>query len=188
MTKPKLSIPKTMFLRPKPIKVVTKKALHQIADSIHDPKTGHYLNLCTGTLQNGPDPVCETRTMHCGLGELYFVVTGHQPEEDYVDENDVIDEVVKRSTLSDYEKIFEKESKKARKAIEKLDLPADLTYSLLDKIDDHCFENVQETEFREILDGIPNINDDGNENTSGFKSRAKRVAECIRKAADLLPR
>ena len=57
----KKNTPKPLFLRPKPIKVVTKKVLQSIADSIYNPKTGKFLNLCNGTLQNGPDPVCPTR-------------------------------------------------------------------------------------------------------------------------------
>ena len=157
------------FLKPKPIKVVTRKVLEKIADDIYNPKTGLFLNLCEGTLQNGPDPVCETRSMHCGLGELYFVVTGKQPQDDGVNEEEVIDEITKRSTIHLAVKAEARTVKGAVKSIKKLGLPPSL-----------------ETDFRECLAQIPEENDLGGDNAVDFPKRAERVAACIRAAAVLL--
>jgi hypothetical protein len=173
--------PLPAFLKPKGIKVVDKKALNEIADGIYNPKTGHYLNLCKGTLLNGEDPACEARSMHCGLGELYFVVTGKQPEEDKVDEDLVVAEVVARSTIHKRNANFEIE--KAKGAIVKLNLPEELEKNLLSHVDN--FEFNFESQFISILDSIPGENDKVPENN--FKTRAKRVAAILRKAADLLP-
>jgi hypothetical protein len=186
--KPANNKPFPAFLKPKPIKVITRKVLEGIADGIHNPATGHYLNLCSGTLQNGPDPVCEKRPMHCGLGELYFVVTGKQPEEAKVGESDVVDTVTERSTIGDYAKLHEKNIAMARKKIKAFGLPLDLTVNLLDQIENHDFECEKEGEFRALLDDIPSENDQGEDITKDFKVRAKRVAATLRKAAALLPR
>ena len=168
--------PIRIFAKPKPIEKVTKEALNRIADSIYNPKTRQYLNLCSGTLQNGPDPVCEARPMHCGLGELYFAVTGRQPEYDSVDESNVIEEVVSRSG-------FDNVTKKAREAIVKMKIPDDLRGTLLDANAD--FD--PSFTFRGILDQIPSINDKGEDNTPDFKTRARNVAKALREAAKLLP-
>jgi hypothetical protein len=61
----------------------------KLADKIYDPKKRTFIRLCYGLLQNGPDPTNGVRTMHCGLGELYFAMTGRHPETDYVLERDV---------------------------------------------------------------------------------------------------
>lgn len=173
-----------MFLKPKPIKLVTKAVLEKIADSIYNPKTKSYLNLCSGTLQNGPDPACETRSMHCGLGELYYVITGNQPEDESSSEIDVIDEIVSRSTLSELENI----RWEAKKKIEKLGLPKALTEGLLAEVDGSDFHFQIEDDFRNALGQIPNINDIGKENEPDFKARAIRVAKQIRLAAASLHR
>ena len=163
------------FLKPKPIKKVTKEALIKIADSIYNPKTRTYLNLCAGKLQNGPDPVCETRPMHCGLGELYFNVTGRQPEDLGVEESDVIQEVVNRAG-------FDAVTKKTHSKILGMEIPEELRNALLDANND--FD--PSYEFREILDTIPSINDEGKD-PPDFKTRARRVAKVLREAAELLP-
>lgn len=59
--------------------IVTWKFMLDLADRIHNAKMGKFLRLCNGTLQNGPDPT-KRRTMHCGLGELYFAMTGKHPK------------------------------------------------------------------------------------------------------------
>jgi hypothetical protein len=173
--------PLPVFLKPKGIKVVDKKALNKIADGIFNPKTGNYLNLCKDTLLNGEDPACEARSMHCGLGELYFVVTGEQPEKGKVNEGLVVAEVVARSTI--HKRDANSEIEKAKEAIMKLNLPEELEENLLSHVED--FEFDFEDQFRSILDSIPGENDDvAGDN---FKTRAKRVAAILRKAADLLP-
>jgi hypothetical protein len=163
------------FVQPKPIKVVNRKALEKIADNIYNPKTGLFLNLCEGTLQNGPDPACSVeRPMHCGLGELYYTVTGRQPEQDHVTDTAVINEVTKRSTIMLLPVATEKR-------IKKLGLSKELTKSICEKASEEL-GNVGA--FCNLLDSIPSYND----SAGGFKSRAKRVASILRKAAALLPR
>lgn len=177
-----------LFLKPKPIKLVTRAVLENIADSIYSPKSKCYLNLCFGTLQNGPDPACETRHMHCGLGELYFVVTGHQPEQDGVSEREVLELVEKRSTIHELYKAQDKKLVVASKAIKKLGLSEDLTADLLDTLDNANEAEYVVEEFRSLLNSIPDVNDQGGENEPDFESRAKRVAATLRDAAALLPR
>ena len=178
------------FLKPKPIKVVTRKVLEKIADDIYNPKTGLFLNLCEGTLQNGPDPVCETRSMHCGLGELYFVVTGKQPQDDGVNEEEVIDEITKRSTIHLAVKAEARAVKKgAVKSIKKLGLPPSLEDELLQTLSNYDdSDDDLESDFRECLNEIPEENDLGGDNAVDFPKRAERVAACIRAAAQLLPK
>lgn len=186
------NLPTPKFLKPKPIKVITRKVLQNIADGIYDRMTGSHLNLCSGTLQNGPDPACATRSMHCGLGELYFVITGKQPAEDKVDENDVVDLVADRSTIGEHAKLLQKKVEQAKKQIKKLGLPEHLTTYLVDQLNEYePFDQVEE--FRNLIDNIPNENDEGpskvEDNTpTDFKRRAQRVANVLRQAADLLPR
>jgi hypothetical protein len=176
--------PLPVFLKPKPIKLVTKKVLNKIADDIYNPKTGHYLNLCKGTLQNGPDPVCQARPMHCGLGELYFVVTGHQPEDDEVNEEQVIQELIKRSTINEADGVARED---AVAKIKKLGLYEELTDDLVSKAEDFEFE--LENKFYDTLNEIPNENDRGAAETEkAYFERAKRVAAVLRRAAALLPR
>jgi hypothetical protein len=87
--------------KPKPIEVVTKKVLLKIADRIHNPVTGDFLKLCRGTLQNGPDPDMPSRTMHCALGELFYMVTGVQPNNlTTVDESLIADHISRRAYKS----------------------------------------------------------------------------------------
>lgn len=166
-----------LFLKPKPIKVVTRDVLNKIADSIFNPKTKNYLNLCEGTLQNGPDPSCESRPMHCGLGELYFVVTGKQPEQAMVNEEDVIDEIVGRSTVND-------SLDEAKVVVKKLPLPSFIIDNLLSSLKDCDAED----ELREVLSLIADVNDVGEDETADFALRAQRVAKVLRDAAKLLPR
>jgi hypothetical protein len=88
---------KTKTRKPKPIEVVTKKVLLKIADRIHNPVTGDFLKLCKGTIQNGPDPDMPSRTMHCALGELYYVITGKQPNSLGVYELEIANEIARRA-------------------------------------------------------------------------------------------
>lgn len=71
-------------------KKVTRKFLTDLARDIYNPSTRKYMRLCSGKLQNGPDPK-NSRPMHCGLGELYFAITGVQPEVTGVDEAGVVE-------------------------------------------------------------------------------------------------
>lgn len=79
--------------------MVNRKFLTDLANDIYDPKTRRFMRLCAGTLQNGPDPTNTNRLMHCGLGELYFSMTGKQPKIRAVTEDDVVDLVVRLCPL-----------------------------------------------------------------------------------------
>jgi hypothetical protein len=103
MTAKKTAKKTTKTRKPKPIEVVTKKVLLKIADRIHNPVTGDFLKLCKGTLQNGPDPDMPSRTMHCALGELYYIVTGKQPHDAHVSEEFVASEITKRTLVGSKE-------------------------------------------------------------------------------------
>lgn len=171
-------------------KKVTRKFLMDVARSIYNPSTRKYLRLCNGKLQNGPDPKDSHRPMHCGLGELYFAMTGKQPYPMKVDEDDVVNLAVEMSPLNN---AVDSARDKAIKAVKALDVPDNVKDSLLSSladVDDEEWSDA-ETEFRQILDDIPSVNDDGCEDgscsTTDYLKRAKRVAECLRNAAKLLP-
>ncbi len=80
-------------------KKVTRKFLLDLADAIYNPKTRKFLRLCDGALTNGPDPTNRERKMHCGLGELYYAMTGRHTTQDCVTEDDVVDLAAELSPL-----------------------------------------------------------------------------------------
>lgn len=163
--------------------VVNAKFLNGLADDIYNPKTKKHLRLCAGTLQNGPDPEDANRPMHCGLGELWFAMTGTQPgNKGGVTENKVIDKAVDLSKLGAGYKV-------AEATIRKLKLSDEDKEQLIDALSD-CKE-AGESEFRSLLDSIPDENDDETheENrtpAATYKSRARGVAQKLREAAKLL--
>lgn len=167
---------------------VTRQFLLDLAHTIYDTKTRRFLRLCDGKLQNGPDPTNPQRPMHCGLGELYFAMTGVQPEDDNVGEDDVVNLAVE---LSPFRKNPKTARSRAIAAVKALGLSDDLSGSLIEKIDDadDCDLNGNEREFREILDEIPGANDGchGSCDRDTYRRRSQRVAAELRKAARLLP-
>lgn len=182
---------------------VDRKFLLGLANTIYDRKTKKFLRLCDGTLQNGPDPTNPKRPMHCGLGELYYAMTGVQPGKAGVDEGDVIDLAVELSPLKGLKEaaLREKEQKikKAARLIKKLDLSVDVIDSLVSTLDDAKTElededdDSLETQFREVLDEIPGENDGCGDHgetctLSVFRERSRRVADKLREAANLLSR
>lgn len=158
--------------------VVNRKFLLDLATKIYDGKNKKFLYLCNGTLQNGPCPIDGKRPMHCGLGELYFEMTGDQPQDTGVNEEDVISIAIERSTISDDEVHV-----LLQKQINKLD--KDLVDILDIGITDEAVERYQEP-FRDALDAIPKENDQVA--NGDYKERSKRVAAQFRKAAALLPK
>ena len=180
---------------------VTRQFLLDLANTIHSSKNRTFLRLCRGTLQNGPDPVDGKRTMHCGLGELYYAMTGRQPEQDHVTESKVITLAVERSPFGGKAQAARA---KAEAGIKKLGLPKDLEQELLEKIEEtDCdsgehddiqdpFVSEAEAKFRETLDDIPGENDsdgcqEGQCTAATYKERSKRVAAKLRQAARCLP-
>lgn len=184
--------------------VVDRKFLRDLADKIYSSRNRKFLRLCHGVLQNGPDPKNPSRPMHCGLGELYFQMTGYEPHETNVCEYEVVDLIVDKSTLKDH---FDGKVEAARGAIEDLRLPVELKemkQHLLNELneaskwndrdveDEECGAMAEELiNFRSLINSIPNINDKGPSDdvcTDGdYKERAIRVAKVFRDAAKLLP-
>jgi len=178
---------------------VTRAFMLKVADSIYNTKTRQFLRLCNGTLQNGPDPEDAERPMHCGLGELYFAMTGRQPKEDHMTEEGVIDTAVE---LSDFGGVREAAVAKAIAGVKALKLPGDLQSDMIDNIeqadeedDESPFRPEAENEFRSLLNDIPEKNDEdtghcsvmSDQSWENYRNRASRVATQIRRAAKKLP-
>lgn len=177
---------------------VTKKFLLNLAKDIYDPQTRRFMRLCNGVLQNGPDPTNKERPMHCGLGELYFAMTGHQPQEDGISEADVVDLAVERSELKGEKN---KTYKEAIKAIKELNLNSALEEDMLELIEEKFDNDVEdvdeaaddETAFRCLLNAIPDTNDgvedchDGTCSFDTYRTRSAAVARQLREAAKFLP-
>jgi hypothetical protein len=180
--------------------VVNRKFLNDLADRIYNPKSRRFLRLCQETLQNGPDPTNKKRSMHCGLGELYFAMTGKQPDDVNINEDDVVDLALELSTLNNDNK--NQSRKQVRDAVEALDISPTVKDGILETLTDDFFEeaeyDVTKDAFCEELGFIADVNDaDDNDNNSPrardgcsyetYRSRARRVANQLRKAAKLLP-
>lgn len=166
--------------------IVNRKFLNDLAKSIYNPTTKKFLRLCDGKLQNGPDPTNKVRPMHCGLGELYFAMTGMQPNVKRVTEQQVIDLAVKLSGL-----VSEAEAEnRVVAAIKTLGLSPGQEDAVICALDGAYDLGDDEENFRESLDEIPGENDDGCGNACGitdFRDRSKRVAQCLINAAKYLP-
>lgn len=183
----------------KPI-VVTRTFLLNVAKMIYDPKTRRHLNLCARVLKNGPDPKDPKRHMHCGLGELYFAMTGKEPERDICDEA-VVQMACEQSSLVIKLKANLVGAQQAIKSLKSLKstMPGDLLEEIINdavyKIDEYNIDETDEyQDLMRVLNEIPNENDGGgNEpedefcNVTHFKERSRRVAAQIRAAAKLLP-
>lgn len=179
---------------------VDRAFLRDLANTIYNSRNRTYLRLCNGTLQNGPDPKNPSRPMHCGLGELYFAMTGFQPDETGVREVDV---VKLATSLSSVKEKFDDDVNAAKNAIEALDVPRSVKESMLMMVDDaaafsdyvdddDCGEMADDlVQFRKILNEIPEENDQGGSDAScsleDYKDRSIRVATALREAAKLLP-
>lgn len=183
---------------------VNRRFLLDLADKIYSSRNRKFLRLCRGVLQNGPDPKNPARSMHCGLGELYFQMTGYEPHDTNVGEGEVVELIVDKSSLKDH---FDYKVIAAREAIEDLRLPVELEEAkqhLLNELekavawndgdadDEECGVMAEElVNFRSLINSIPKINDEGPSDdgctNEDYKQRAKRVAKVFRDAAKLLP-
>jgi hypothetical protein len=187
----------------KKLVAVNRKFLSKLADTIYNPKDRSFLRLCDGTLQNGPDPEDDSRPMHCGLGELYYAMTGTHPEMDGVDEEGVVEMAVKLSPFQTQKDAAfaaaQNDLEKAMVAVKKFAIDDLVKDDLLQRIEDAKSEvedsvemTKSEAKFRDILDGIPDTNDEacGDESCDDkvFRDRSRRVAQQLRKAAACLPR
>jgi hypothetical protein len=169
---------------------VTRKFLLDLANDIHNPKTKKFLHLCDGTLQNGPDPTNPKRPMHCGLGELYFAMTGLQPSQTHIDEDDVINLAAERCSLVAEVKA---NVNAVIAAANKLpDCLREETKDTLESAVEYYIEHDSKLDdFKNIIATIPEDNDDGNGDVCDltiFKARSERVAKLLREAAKLLPK
>jgi len=164
--------------------VVDRKFLLDLANDIYNPKTKKFLHLCDGTLQNGPDPTDKSRPMHCGLGELYFAMTGHQPHKDKVNEDAVVEKALELSPLN-----AEKLRDNLVADIEKLNATREakdiLSQAVYDMEDSEVSVNLEE--FKGVLNDIPSTNDDDWCSVKSYRTRSQRVAKQLREAAKLLP-
>lgn len=171
--------------------LVTRAWLLDLANSIYNPKTKKFLRLCDGTLQNGSDPSNKKRTMHCGIGELYFAMTGLQPHDTGVCEDDVIQLALLNSTLA---APLKEATKSLKETIQTLNVSASSKSNFIENLDCevvNLLDNLPKgIEFKNILDNIPAENDDGCGNAcydEVFKERSERVAKILRQAAKVLP-
>lgn len=172
--------------------IVTRKWLLDFANTIYNPKTKQFLNLCRGHLTNGPDPKDSKRSMHCGLGELYFRLTGKHPKG--ITEGEVINKVIEHSSLLS---LVVAETDLLAKAVSKLKAPQ--VYGLKSRVEDlkdlivdfDPWGDERVDIFQTILSSIPHENDDGSfmdtDSVVRFRNRSKRVAAVLRTAAKLLP-
>lgn len=181
----------TSMKKSKPV-VVNRKFLLKLADEIYNPKDRSFMRLCDGTLQNGPDPTNLDRPMHCGLGELYFAMTGMQPNAMHVKEDDVIELAADLCTLNgksmaEYDALF----KKATDGVKKLRLPSDLQEALLQTVGNNIIEDDSELcTFRDVLGEILDVNDAACGDSCSdatYRKRSQAVAKKLREAAKLLP-
>lgn len=190
--------------------VVDRQMLSGLADRIYDRKTRKFLRMCDGNLQESKNG----NTMHCGLGELYFAVTGNEPNEDRVyNVEDAIEVVIKnspfafitrdaldekvnaiRSKVNDsFAQVFN-DSNVSQVAINELKRALNNRFDsfepeqLLDS--DERELHFQAMRFREIIEEIPDVNDScklGKSSYDEYRNRARAVATKLREAAKLLP-
>jgi hypothetical protein len=177
----------------KPTVTVDRRFLVELARTIYDGKNKRFLRLCSGTLKNGPDPTDGKRSMHCGLGELYFAMTGKQPERTRINEEEVVDLAVQLSPLNNL-RARAVADMKAR--IKKMHVPPELRSRFFLAVDEDVegwYDGSSEESFRDALDRIPGINDGVCDHkractTAQYKQRSKVVAAALRRAAKFLPR
>lgn len=169
----------------KKTKPLTAKALHKLADQIYSPKG--YLPLCKGQLQDGACPLDAKRTMHCGLGELHYYMTGKHPEKADVSEEDVVKMAVDACNLK----------ADPVKAIEALPITEEQRDLLLEALEDN---GGSKESLKALFSDIPEENDGDTAPTveeqslnealsttkAQYKARSKRVAAIFRKAAELI--
>lgn len=188
-----MSTKKTKKTKKKDV-VVDRKFLMDLANNIYNPKTKRFLRLCNGTLQSGPDPTNPRRPMHCGLGELYFAMTGRQPEEDRVHVDMVIDLAFEKSQLAGRQDALRRS---ALRQVKELNVPANVKQALLDAVEEMDDDDIDDAaeEFKAALIKILDENDsddddgclDGTCSYETYRRRSQRVARQFREAAKLLP-
>lgn len=173
------------------IKPLTSKFFSDLANKIYNPKTKKYIRLCDGLLTNGPDPKNPKRKMHCGLGEMYFAMTGKHTGK--LKEADIKKLVMDNLALSIK---IKKDELKIRNLIKSLkNINSAVKSEAISAIDDLFvaadYKNTQNDIFN-ILDDMPANNDNCGGgiyscNDEGvYILRSQRIAEDFRTIAKKL--
>lgn len=187
--KKKIEVKKPAAKKAVPMKVVTKKWLLGFADKIYNPKTRKFTPLCAGTLCETDDETGYVKpgALHCGLGELYYAMTGKDPEPCKTSEDEVIELAMSLSTLN--QSVVERENvaklQKVANFLKKQKVFSEVENNLLDEIQNAQqavqHGDIAERTFSDLLNEIPRVNDDYK-----GKHRSKEVAKVLREAALLL--
>lgn len=187
--KKKIEVKKPAAKKIAPMKVVTKKWLLGLADKIYNPKTRKFTPLCVGTLCEVDDETGHVKpgALHCGLGELYYAMTGKDPEPCKTSEDEVIELAMSLSTLNQAttERQHVAKLQKVANFLKKQQIFAEVEDDLLQEIDNAKSRvesgDIVERTFSDLLNEIPQVNDDYE-----GKLRSREVAKILRKAALLL--
>lgn len=161
-------------------KSVTPAFLREVAQRIHDPKTGEYLRLCTGTLKSShheDGDESNPQVIHCGLGELYYAVTGEHPNR-FQGIPNTVQRIIKATTSMNPRCATQVVRESSRQSA--LRNKYRNTLKSIVTVNDNPLELAKYEETR-IDDGIASI-----EHT--YLSRAQRVASVLLDAAATLAR
>src|SRR6478752_3275486 len=134
------------------IKPLDRQFFSSLANRIYNSETRGFLRLCVGKLTNGPDPTNKARRMHCGLGELFFAMTG-QHTDDTISESKVVQLAVQNLIT----RVVRKQQ------IENFQKGLDRSFLVLHKSRITALESElskTESSIEGELQDIPNINDD----------------------------
>jgi hypothetical protein len=171
-------------------KKLTKKFLLEVADSIYNPKTGAFMKLCEGTLCTFDRKI--KKTVHCGIGELYFQLTGEHPG--FLTTSSAASFIVGCSTLGTSPVRLSKREQAQFSATEKFVsglARSDLRTALLEELNEtkntvianrDSWRQLRRSDFHGEIVSIA----DENDRNVTYKVRAQRVAAQMRKAALLL--
>jgi hypothetical protein len=172
------------------IKPLDSKFFNDLADKIYNNKTRKFLRLCRGKLTNGPDPEDSDRKMHCGLGELYFAMTGEHTGD--LSENAVVKITMDNTTLKIKNNKDKENIRNLIKSIKNIN--SNVKEMALESIDDTFKYNDDytddENKIYELLDRIPSVNDCDDhcniDDDATYKNRSREVAKLFRDIAKKL--
>lgn len=175
------------------IKPLNAKFFNDLANKIYNPKTKKFLRLCEGLLTNGPDPTDKKRRMHCGLGELYFQMTGQHTAS--LEEDDVVE--LAMDNLSPKSAIIQQFEKLKNIIENQTPVIKEIFSSAIDCVEADgrvCLLSKKERTILNILNNIPIVNDETERKYEDFCStddeiyleRSKNVSEKFRKIAKIL--
>lgn len=155
--------------------LVTYEFLMNLAKKIYDPKTRRFLQLCHGSLSHFEKDT--RRWLHCGIGELYYAMTGRRSGS--LKEDAILTMAVQRSCLQT------PTLKEIASVINGLNISHDAKVSIINDFSDYddCdLRSKDANKFYDLLQKVANENDE----SSDYLSRAKAVAAQFRIAAKFL--